>query len=258
MLAVVRRDAQRAASYRTAVIGAFASELVSLILFYYVSRLVHVAEFDPDEYFAFVVVGLIALQLATAVVTYPLFILSTELVSGNFERVVVSPLGAVLGLVTTLVFPFLTALVGSVAVMGFAVAVFDLQLHWATVPLALPAALLVGLSFAPLGLLLLAGGVLLKQAAVLAGWVITALSLVAGLYFPIALLPGWIQWASDVQPLTPAVDLMRHLLVGSPLSDPALAAGKLAAFAAVLIPPSLWVLSRAIDRGRQRATIIEY
>lgn len=259
MLAVVRRDAQRAVSYRTAVIAAAASELVSLILFYYVSRLVDVAPFsDPDDYFAFVVVGLVALQLANAVLTYPLFLLSAELVAGTFERLVVSSLGAVPGMVATMVFPFLSAVGASVAAMAFATVVFDLPLNWATVPLALPASLLVGLSFAPFGLLLLAAGVVLKQAAVFAGWVVTALSLIAGLYFPIALLPDSIRWASDVQPLTPAVDLMRHLLVGTPLSDPALEAVKLAAFAALLIPPAVWVLSRAVDLGRRRGTIIEY
>lgn len=259
MLAVVRRDAQRAASYRTAMIAVAASELVSLILFYYLSRLVDVAPFsDPDDYFAFVVVGLVALQLANAVLTYPLFLLSGELVAGTFERLVISPLGAVPGMVATIVFPFLSALAASVAVLAFGAVVFDLSLEWATAPLALPASLLVGLSFAPFGLLLMAAAVVLKQVAAFAGWILTGLSLLAGLYFPIALLPDWIRWASDVQPLTPAVDLMRHLLVGIPLSDPGLEALKLAAFAALLIPPGLWAVSRAVDRGRRLGTIIEY
>lgn len=259
MAAVVRRDALRAASYRTALVAAAVSEVVSLILFYYISRLVTVAPFSsPDDYFAFVVVGLVALQLANAVLSYPLFLLSAELVTGNFERLVVSPLGAVPGLIATLLFPFLSALGGSVVAVGFAAVVFDLPLAWETVPLALPVSLLVGLSFAPFGLLLLAGTVLLKQIGALVGWVVTGLSLVAGLYFPIALLPGWIQWASDVQPLTPAVDLMRHVLVGTPLPDPGLEAAKLAAFAVLLIPPAVWFLSRAVDLGRRRGTIIEY
>ncbi len=45
-------------------------------------------------------------------------------------------------------------------------------------------------------------------------------SLVAGLYFPVALLPQWIRWASDVQPLAPATELLRWALVGQPLTDP--------------------------------------
>ena len=50
-----------------------------------------------------------------------------------------------------------------------------------------------------------------------AAYVLAAISLVAGFYFPPSLLPWWLGWASDVQPFTPAVDLLRHLLVGQPL-----------------------------------------
>jgi ABC-type multidrug transport system permease subunit len=221
---------------------------------------VHVAPFStPNEYFAFVVVGLVALQLAYAVLYYPLYLLSQELVAGTFERLLISPLGAPAGLIATLVLPFLSALAATVLTLAFAGIVFGLSLSWATVPLAVPAALLVGLSFAPFGLLLLAAGLSMKQTAFISGWIVTALSLLAGLYFPVALLPEWIRWASDVQPLTPAVDLMRHLLIGTSLPAPLLAEiGKLAAFAAVLLPPSLWVLAQAIRVGRRRGTIIEY
>jgi ABC-2 type transport system permease protein len=82
---------------------------------------------------------------------------------------------------------------------------------------------------------------------------------VAGLYFPVALLPGWIEWASDVQPFTPAVELLRYLLVGTPLqSSPWVDVAKLALFAAALVPPSVWLLHRCVQVGRRRATITEY
>ena len=59
--AVFRRDIQRALSYRVAFVAAGLTQLLELVLFYYVSRLVSVEPFvDPDDYFAFVVVGLIA------------------------------------------------------------------------------------------------------------------------------------------------------------------------------------------------------
>ena len=60
------------------------------------------------------------------------------------------------------------------------------------------------------------------------------ITLIAGFYFPVSLLPGWIQWASDVQPFTPAVDLLRHLLIGIDLEGSAwLAVARLAGFAAI-------------------------
>jgi ABC-type multidrug transport system permease subunit len=260
MRAVIRRDAERAFSYRPAVIATAASELISMVLFYYVSRLVHARSFStPDDYFAFVVVGLVALQLANAVLVFPLYMLSTELIAGSFERLVVSPLGAIDGLIATMIFPFVSALGASISAVAFAAALFGVSLSWSTVVLAVPAAILVGLSFAPFGVLLMAAGLLLKQASFISGWLVTILSILAGLYFPVALLPSWIRWAADVQPLTPAVNLMRHLLIGTPLHHTALLeVGKLAAFAVVLLPMALWVLSRALRISRRRGTIIEY
>jgi ABC-type multidrug transport system permease subunit len=259
MRAVVRRDFLRATSYRVAFVAAGLSEVINMILFYYVSRLVDVEPFsDPDEYFAFVVVGLIALQLAYSVLYFPAYLLTAELVAGTFERLVVSPLGAVRGLIATMVFPFVSAVAGSVAAVAFAVLVFDLSVSWETVPLAIPATGLVGAAFAPFGMALMALVLLIKQAMSFAGWLVTILSLLAGLYFPVALLPEWIQWASDVQPLTPAVDLMRHLIVGTPLSTPASEVLTLAGFAVVLIPPGLWALRAALRTAQRRGTILEY
>jgi ABC-type polysaccharide/polyol phosphate export permease len=260
MGAVVRRDAERALSYRTAFISSAISELFSMILFYYVSRLVHSDAFStPDAYFAFVVVGLVAFQLMSAVLAAPVTLLNTELVAGTFERLVISPLGAVAGLLATTILPLLSAFVGSVVALGLGVLVFGISLSWATVPLALPVAVLIALSFAPFGLLLMSAGLQIKQAGFIAGWVLTTLSILGGLYFPVTVLPGWISWAANVQPLTPAVDLMRHVLIGTSLPHPALVeVGKLAAFAAVLFPPSLWVLSHSVSLSRRRGTIVEY
>ena len=100
----------------------------------------------------------------------------------------------------------------------FAAAVFGLPVEWSTAPLALPAFVLGALAFAPFGVLLVAAVVVWKQATG-AAWIMAGITLLAGFYFPVALLPDWIEWTSDVQPFTPAVDLLRHLLIGIPLEE---------------------------------------
>ena len=92
-----------------------------------------------------------------------------------------------------------------------------------------------------------------------AAYVLAAISLVAGFYFPAALLPWWLQWASDVQPFTPAVDLLRHLLVGQALRASAWGeVAKLIGFSVVLLPIGLAGLAIAIDRSRRLGTLTEY
>jgi ABC-2 type transport system permease protein len=107
--------------------------------------------------------------------------------------------------------------------------------------------------------MLLATVLIAKQ--VLAGttFIVAGISLIAGLYFPVTLLPGWIRWASDVQPFTPAVDLFRWALVGRPLHDSALLdVARIAGFAAVLMPLAVLLLRAAVRVARRRGTIIEY
>ena len=111
--------------------------------------------------------------------------------------------------------------------------------------------MLGALAFAPFGLLLVAAVVVWKQATG-AAWVMAGITLLAGFYFPVALLPDWIEWTSHVQPFTPAVDLLRHLLIGIPLADSAWSdVLKLAGFAAVLLPLSALGLVAAIKASRQ-------
>jgi ABC-2 type transport system permease protein len=120
-------------------------------------------------------------------------------------------------------------------------------------------ALLGAIAFAPFGLLMAAAVVLFKQTNAGTTFVVTGITLLAGLYFPVTLLPGWIQWASEVQPFTPAVDLLRNLLVATPLRDALLLdLLKLAVFPLVMMPLALWAVRAAVRRSQRLGTIIEY
>ena len=259
-LAVVKRDLRLALSYRLRFVAQLLSAFFSLTLFYYISRLVRVDAFESaDTYYAFAVIGLVILQVLNSTLASPPGALRQELVAGTFERIVLSPFGPVGGMIAMMVFPFVYALVTGLVMLGFAAAVFGLGVEWATVPAVIPVAALGALSFAPFGMLLLAMVLVVKQVAAGTTWIIAGISLIAGLYFPVALLPDWIEWASEVQPFTPAVELMRNLLVGTPLSDPVwLHLLRMGGFAAVMLPASVWVLGRAVRTSRRRGTIIEY
>jgi ABC-2 type transport system permease protein len=258
--AVVTRDFKTALSYRVRFVTQLLSAFFSLTLFYYISRLVRVGAFEsPDAYYAFVVVGLISLQVLNSTLMTPPNSIRQQLVAGTFERIVLSPFGAVAGVASSLVFPFVYALTTGLAMLGFASLVFDVPVEWATAPLVIPLAVLGALSFAPFGLLLLAVVLVVKEALGGATFIVAAISLIAGLYFPVTLLPDWIEWTSDVQPFTPALDLMRNALVGTPLSESVwLSLAKLAGFAAALVPLSVLALKAGVNAGRKRGTIIEY
>jgi ABC-2 type transport system permease protein len=256
---VIRRDAMLFLSYRTQVVTQTLSLLFSLALFYYIARLLHTNTIGTaHDYFAFVVIGLVIMQsLITTLGVIPSSV-RQELVAGTLERFLVSRFGALSGIVAMLMFPTISAFVTGIVMLVLATAVFGLHLA-ATAPLAIPVAVLGSVAFAPLTFMLVATVIVVKQAAVGTQFVIAGISIVGGLYFPVALLPSWVRWAASVQPFTPAADALRHLLVGSALQHSMLLElGKLVAFAFVLFPVSLWILRRAIAYAQRRGTIIEY
>jgi ABC-2 type transport system permease protein len=257
--AVLKRDLHVYLSYRTRLVSQAVTSVFSLTLFYYVSRLVHISGFpSPDAYFGYVVVG-----LALVSVLYSCFSIAEmvrqELVAGTFERLLLSPFGAVRSVVAMTVFPLVYSFVLAAITLGLGWAVFGLQLHWSTVPLAVPAMLLALLGFLPFGLIFAAITVAAKQGTIGTSWVIALISIVGGLYFPVSLLPHWAQVTSKMQPFTPATEILRHLLVDGPVeSSVGMAIAKLIAFAGILLPVSLYVLHQAIRFGQRRGTIIEY
>jgi ABC-2 type transport system permease protein len=258
--AIIERDAVIFTSYRLRFVGQTISGLFSVALFYYVSRLVDVPAFaTPDDYFAFVVVGMVVLHALVSMLSALPMALRQELVAGTFERIVLSPFGAPSALTTMAVFPLAVALAQGSITLAVATLVFGMPLEPTTAALALPVALIAALAFVPFALVLAASVLAVKQAGTGAAFFVAMLSLVGGFFFPVSLLPSWIEWTAEVQPFTPALDLLRHLLVGADLdSSPAGAILKIVVFAAVLIPISAYVLNASLRFAQRRGTVIEY
>lgn len=99
VLGVFRRDARLFWSTRLRVVSQTLALFFSLTIFRFVSRLVNVPAFPrPDDYFAYVAIGLVVLALLTATLTALPLAVRQELVAGTFERFAVSATGAVVGL----------------------------------------------------------------------------------------------------------------------------------------------------------------
>ena len=98
-----------------------------------------------------------------------------------------------------------------------------------------------------------------KQAGNLGSLVVIVLSLAGGVYYPPELMPAWIRWVSEVQPFTPALELLRHLIIGTPIGgSPWLAAARLAAFAVLAARLAFLVLRSAVSHCCRRGTLVEY
>lgn len=258
-LAICERDFRLFISYRMRLVSTFVTTAVSVTLFYYISRLVRSPKIgSPDEYYGFVVVGMVILSVLTSTLSTPVVTLRQELVAGTFERMAISAVGPVPCIASLMLFPLMVAVVNALVTLLYASLVFGLSIR-GVAPIALPLAALGAAAFAPFGFLMAAGVVTFKQTNAGANLIVTGLTLVAGFYFPVSLLPDWIRWTSDVQPFTPAVDLLRHFIVGTPLPGSVLGEiAKVVAFAAILLPAGAWALQASLERSRRRGTLTEY
>jgi ABC-2 type transport system permease protein len=257
--AIVKRDYLVFTSYRLRFLSEVVAASLAVALFYYLSRLVSGGGFtSSDEYFAYAVVGLAVLEVLTAALMAMPLSLRQELVAGTFERSLVSAFGPVQCILAMSVFPFLSALLSATITIAVGWIVFGMPVAWETAPLALPAAALGFVAFLPFAVLLTAAVFVVKRVGAGAGLLVTCLSLVAGVLFPVALLPSWIQWLSDVQPLTPALDLIRYLVAGTPLDSVWWTIFRLVAFVAVLLPISVAVLQACLRYAQRHGTVLEY
>jgi ABC-type multidrug transport system permease subunit len=254
---IARRDLLLLASYRSSYVSRPLGAVFMLALFYYVSRLLEVSRFaSADAYFSFVAVGIVIFGLVTSSLLAPARV-REDLIAGTYERMELSAMGGTAAVLATVVAPLVYAVVLSLFTLAVACTLFGMDLQWSTAPLAVPVGLLGALAFAPFALFFCALTLAFKQAPG-QGALLPALSLVSGLYFPVDLLPGWLRWLSDVQPLTPTVDAMRALLLGAdaPQSTAVLSL-RIAAFALAGLPIALVSLNAARALGRSRGTLLE-
>jgi ABC-2 type transport system permease protein len=259
MIGIIRRDAILFVSYRSQLVAQFVGPLFSITLFYYISHLLTAKSIhSPGGYFGFVIIGLVIVQVLTISLGVMPVTVRQELVSGTIERFLVSAHGPINGILGTMLFPLINALLSGVLMLALATLIFGLPLA-TTAVLAIPVALLGTLAFMPFAFFLVSLVMAFKQAAAASQFIVAGVAIIGGLYFPVALLPGWIRWASNVQPFTPATDLMRHLLVDTPLAHPAaIELLKLVGFAAVLLPAGVMLLRASIRYGQRSGTIAEY
>ncbi len=110
----------------------------------------------------------------------------------------------------------------------------------------------------PLGILSTAMVIVFKQGAPLQFILRNAATILAGVLFPIALLPGWLQHVSWLLPMTHVLSGVRGAFNGVALTQLAPDALWLAAVAFMLLPVSLFTFRLAIARAKFDGTLSHY
>lgn len=217
--AFLRRDFLLALSYRTTFVADIAGMLVQVLMFYFVGRLVSSNALPAyggarTSYLEFVVVGIalntfIAIGLGQVAAS-----VRSEQLMGTLESLLVTPTAPTTIQIGSVAYQLLYVPIRTVVFLTVAAAAFGLDFKLGGFTIAA----FVILVFVPfvwgLGLITAAGMLTFKSGRSGIGFFIALLGLASGVFFPLELLPNWIQQASWANPLALAIESMREALLG--------------------------------------------
>lgn len=262
LAAFVLRDWRTARSYRLQFVLDLAGIPLTLALFFFLSRLVDKSGLPVDAdlrkgYFAFAAVGIAVLRMAQTALSSFAVKLRTEQTTGTFEALLSTPVSSSVVVLGSASFEMMRATLSGVVTLLVAVLFgvrFDVGLGSVVgLALGLPALLA---TFAAIGVVVAAVAVVFKQVNALLALVTTGLALLAGVYFPIEVLPGPLRALADALPFTWGVDVLRAALLRGELAAGRL--GLLVGFAVVALPPALWLFRASVDHARRGGTLTQF
>lgn len=262
--AFVRRDFLAESSYRLSFILGASATLANLAVFYFIGRLFgsslapHLEPYGT-EYFPYVFLSLAFFgYIGTGAGSYS-GRLRQEQTQGTLEAMLSTPLGTLPLLLSMSAWNFLFATFELLVYALAGLFIFGLDFSAANWVSAALVFVLSAASFAALGIISACFVMLFKRGNPVA-WVLNNFEgLLGGVYFPVAVLPGWLLAVSNLLPVTYAVRAFQ--LAVHQGAGPAEIKGDLLALAAfnlILIPGAAWLFDLSVRRARKAGTLGEY
>jgi ABC-2 type transport system permease protein len=262
-LAFIRRDMRIEASYRLDVVLRVLGALVSVATFYFIAGLFDRAAVPGLQaygsgYFQFVLIGIafsgVLMLSADAIAD----VIHESQHSGTLEVLFLSPTPIVVSLALSLAWPLLLTLGEALFYLLAGALVFEARLQWQHLPQALLVVALTVVANAGIGLINASFVLITKRGSPLARLLDVLVMLLAGVYVPVAALPGWLQAVSYLLPTTYAIEALRHLLVGtSPAPNLAWQLLALVLFT-LLLPFGLLVFHIAVRWAKADGSLAHY
>jgi ABC-2 type transport system permease protein len=259
VMVVVRRDLATEVSYQYSFAMRYVSIFFSIAIFYFVSLLVgestQLGEYS-GRYFEFALVGLVMSGMTSVSLQTFNQAVGTEMGSGTLEILLATASRYLPIFLGSLVVPILLRFVEAVLYIGLGVGVLGAGFSGRGILLSLPLVLLAIAAFSALGMLASSFVILTKRGDPITGLVAQATNLLAGVLFPISLLPEGLQVVSKLIPTYYALRGVREVLLnGSGFDEVVDEVAVLAGFTVVLVPIALWAFSRAIRLAKQTGTL---
>ena len=262
--AFVKRDFSRDISYRLSFLMQLGGIFFNIAVFYFMSRLLgdsvapQLEEYGGD-YFSFVLIGLAFTGfMGISLSNFAQSIREGQMM-GTLEMMLLSPTRLSVILMSSSLWGFVLTIFRVVMYLIVGSLLFGADLSNTNIGGAILIMMLSVLSFSGIGILSAAVVLLVKKGDPVAWLLGSASSLLAGVYYPVTVLPQWLEPVSRILPLTYALDSIRLVVLqGYSLSEVRNDIFVLLGFVIVLTPLSLMAFRAALKRAKKDGSLIQY
>jgi ABC-2 type transport system permease protein len=237
----------------------------SLITFYFLGYLVsgstvgYLSGYGGGNYFPFVLLGLALVGFQGVALTSISSAIQYGMYTGTLEAMLVTPTSLSTIIFSSVLYQFASSLLNILIYLVLGILLFGFSLAKANL---LSAAVMLALSLLahlPLGIFSASFLLVFKRGNPVSSLVGSFSALLGGVYFPLAVLPGWLQSVSFFLPFTHALEGLRQaVLNGRNLLELSTQVVVLSIFAIILLPLSLAVFSYAIHQAKRLGTLSQF
>jgi ABC-type multidrug transport system ATPase subunit/ABC-type multidrug transport system permease subunit len=263
-LAFLKKDFLIEISYMLAFFLGLFGDIVSISALYFLALLLgsvvmpHLRAYGGD-YFSFILIG-------EAFYGYLKIGLSSfsqkirgEQVIGTLEAMLVTPTKYSTIIISSAVWNFISHSVSVLTYLLIGVCLFDADFSNANVLVAVSTLALMNLAFSSLGIISASFIMIFKRGDPI-NFALGRISvLLGGVYYPITILPGWLQHLSYLLPIIYSLNAMRHaLLQGNSLQTVIFDLIGLLVFTIIMLPLSLLIFRYAVKKARVNGSLTHY
>jgi len=257
----IKRDFLVSVSYRLAFLLQIIAMLLSLMVFFYVTKMIDpaTAGLDGMPPFSYLLIGyMFQFYFSTALYAFSAKIRNEQML-GTLEAMLVSPTPTSMVIFSSAAWDFTYGAIRVSLYLLFATLIFGVELHTAGLEAFALGALLTLLWSASLGILSASFILYFKRGDPINFLISGATALLGTVFFPAEQLPAILRGASDYLPITWSLRIVRGtLLQGEGFAELHRELVYLAAFTVLILPLALLSSRVAIRRAKLEGSLVKY
>jgi ABC-2 type transport system permease protein len=262
--AFIHRDFRTESSYKTAFLLSVAGIFLRVLIFYVLSRFIGDSTSDlladyGGDYFSFVLIGIaFGGYFGTGLTSFSRGLRQAQ-TTGTLEAMMMTPAPVPWLIVGSAAWSYLYTTLRVLIYLLLGALLLGLDLKGANYPAAFVGLFLALISFAGIGIGAASIIMVVKRGEPFTALFGNLANLIGGVFFPVTILPDWLETVARLLPITSALRVMRlSLLVGASWSALSTELLTLALFALLIFPSSVLLFRFAVDRAKSDGSLAHY